>query len=265
LQLQEAAILADVASYCDANGISYYLEAGTLLGAVRHQGFIPWDDDIDTFMLRPDYERFKRGFAADAAMAARYTLYEQELGNTGNVYIKVSRRGTSQTYGWIDDYDYGINVEIFPLDAAPASKLAQAYVRLRALYLNAALWARMTNVSTYRGTRLKTFVLRTLHRLYAHTSVAALARRTAHFASKRPWRESGQVASLCGITAWRSSKPHTVAFYRDKTAVPFEGREYTAPAAWAPYLAYKYGPDYMDLPPENKRVSHPVEAYVLGE
>ena len=73
-------VLADVAEYCDRNGIRYFLVCGTALGAVRHDGFIPWDDDIDIGMPRPDYERFISEYKSE-----KYYLCSHKL-NAGYPY-----------------------------------------------------------------------------------------------------------------------------------------------------------------------------------
>src|SRR5690554_3543177 len=80
LKAVQLGILLDVVSYCENKGISYYLGAGTLLGAIRHNGYIPWDDDIDILMPRPDYERFVQSFNHNArpAEVLKVAAYETD-------------------------------------------------------------------------------------------------------------------------------------------------------------------------------------------
>ena len=105
-------ILIDVASFCERNNIRYYLACGTLLGAVRHKGFIPWDDDVDIMMPRPDFIRFMDLYESD-----RFKGYWPSEGRYyyGKVY-------DPKTIKYEKGYDYkkyqplGVDVDIFPLD-----------------------------------------------------------------------------------------------------------------------------------------------------
>ena len=93
LQLAELNILRDIDSVCRAEGIPYFLECGTLLGAVRHGGFIPWDDDVDVGMLRPDYERFLK--VAPKALGQGYAVCEPRTNpRCAGMFAKVWKRGT---------------------------------------------------------------------------------------------------------------------------------------------------------------------------
>ena len=86
-------MLRALAAFCDENGLRYFLSGGTLLGAIRHQGFIPWDDDIDLMMPRKDFEKLKTVFEAE--LGERFTLCAPELGRGhGMTVCQIKRRGT---------------------------------------------------------------------------------------------------------------------------------------------------------------------------
>ena len=114
----ELNILRELDRICRKHGIRYFADYGTLLGAVRHQGFVPWDDDIDVVMLRPEYERFKQV----AAIEIREPLFFQNTYTDGFVtgFSKIRDSRTSAVE--FPDYDgmhQGIFVDIFPLDDVP--------------------------------------------------------------------------------------------------------------------------------------------------
>lgn len=115
LQQVEADLLAEFADFCEANGLRYYLYAGTLLGAVRHKGFIPWDDDTDVMMPRPDYDRL---MAITRAAGAHGCLMQP--GDDG-YYFHFAKWVDSRTRfvepGVNNPDGYGIFIDIFPLDA----------------------------------------------------------------------------------------------------------------------------------------------------
>ena len=121
LQLTELEILREIKRVCLENGIHFFLCSGTFLGAVRHQGFIPWDDDLDIGMLREDYERFCR--LAPEKLSPDFCLQNW---HTDSAYAlpfgKVRKRNTLLVERKsIQLEENGIYVDVFPFDFAPAS------------------------------------------------------------------------------------------------------------------------------------------------
>lgn len=118
----EIDILFQIKEICDRHNIKWFVEGGTLLGAVRHKGFIPWDDDIDIDMFREDYERFI--FFAKQELKAPYFLQTHEtdsLSMYGHAKVRNSQTMSMQVFEHENqlDYNQGIFVDIFPLDKAP--------------------------------------------------------------------------------------------------------------------------------------------------
>ena len=108
-------LLDDVHTFCETKGLKYSLCGGTLLGAVRHKGYIPWDDDIDLFMPRDDYESFARSFVSNAnyVLDLRNVPYNREL------CLKVCRKGSAMEDTKLRRTMWGINIDIFPIDGCP--------------------------------------------------------------------------------------------------------------------------------------------------
>ena len=130
LQVISLEILKDVDAFCKANGIRYSMAYGTLLGAVRHKGFIPWDDDVDIVMMRSDYERFCREYKSD-----KYELFGNP--RTSDAYVAYARVADmkdteSRTYiPWAGNrQDQGVRIDVFPLDYAPDDEQEQLLQRL---------------------------------------------------------------------------------------------------------------------------------------
>lgn len=123
----ETEILVEVDKFCRKYDIPYSLYCGTLLGAVRHKGFIPWDDDVDICMLRRDYERFIRLWSEQKT--EKYILQCKENDpKTSNSFVKIRKDHTTFMQTGIDenaDYHTGIFIDIFPLDRYPAKRIQQ--------------------------------------------------------------------------------------------------------------------------------------------
>ena len=138
-------ILKVFASFCESNGITYYLAYGTLIGAIRHKGYIPWDDDIDVIMPRPDYNRFIREFKDN-----RYVLFCPE----SNVDCPFSYGKLYDSHTIIEEqtschYRIGLNIDIFILDGMPNNlQAAKKHIR------NCKYWIRLLEINlksaTYR-------------------------------------------------------------------------------------------------------------------
>lgn len=245
----QIAILSYVADFCDQNGIRYWIDCGTLLGAVRHKGYIPWDDDIDVGMLREDYDRFSALFH-DPNGQYRFLCVE----NTPDFYVPHGKVCDNTTVLYEPDengYRSAVNIDIFVYDNAPDDKeaLCKMYNRRDKLH---KIHAVLTSHVAVRGNPVK--------------YVAKLARKGLFkilYGRKEPIREmvanSKQYAALStqcvgNFTAFSRMSCHKHVF-KDFVNVEFEGLQFKAPIGYDEWLRSFYG-DYMTLPPVEERVSH---------
>ena len=242
-------ILIDVASFCEKNGINYFLACGTLLGAVRHNGFIPWDDDIDIIMPRPDYDNFLKSFVSE--------IDEVKDFNSSNLCIetfaKVSRKGTIMIDRELGRKLWGVNIDIFPLDGAPGKGVEDHYSRMLKLYS----WVpRLCPFYKVVGAaKAKWFFKYIIKRLrYPHKGTCQDVKKEL---LSRLYDNSFDFSPLAGAyfgdDGIREFMPKE--WFENYIELDFEGKKYSAISHYDDYLRQLFG-DYMELPPENERHSH---------
>ena len=253
LQLIEVETLERVATFCEERGIRYSLGYGTLLGAIREKGFIPWDDDIDVLMPRPDYERFCKEFSAE-------DLSLHYIKNDKNYWIwfaKVFDDRTLALEGRTETHETSLFVDIFPLDGFPDAKTVQRI----ALKFN-----RLIKYHYFRSRSLTWIMTHTRKRAFykmAMVQVAKLVLKLVFYVFPKRYFAKAitktfshynyDVANVFWLLGMRNAMPRScVDSFVD---VEFEGRKYKAIAGWDTYLSIRYG-DYMTPPPEEERVVH---------
>ena len=238
-------ILCDIEDFCEERGITCYLSGGTLLGAVRHQGFIPWDDDADLMMPRKDYDRFFAEYPA--SRAGRYGVGELSMDRDwywqyGRVWDLHSRL----TVDNLEDRVTGMYVDVFPIDGLPENPLKRKFYYARIVLLRGLGFAavRRSFLEGEKG-RLGKKILRALVRPFG---IRFFSERMVHHARKYPFETSKYVgASLAAHYGERETLPR--AAMEGKVLLPFEGRMFPAPSGYREYLTHLYG-NYMEIPPD---------------
>lgn len=242
-------ILDVVDRFCKENGLRYSLAYGTLIGAVRHKGFIPWDDDIDLMMPRPDYERFIRDFQDKnyflTDLASRDDCVE--------TFLKVCKKGTVMVDRTFGRELWGVNIDIFPIDGAPSEGLDKHYEALDTV--RELLFRLCPYYKSVRKGRLALklkYILKRIRYPY-FGSFRSLKARLVNNQKSIPYN----AADVVGVY-FASEKNRTFLekrVYDDIGVLPFEGGIYPALKHYDVYLTKLYG-EYMQLPPLEKRVSH---------
>ena len=263
IQHFEFEILKYIRDVCDRNGLRYYLAYGTLIGAVRHQGFIPWDDDIDIHMPREDYEKFVDLVTADPHPYYRLISGETEPKFT-HILAKVidSRTQLTQIARWRDGVQLGLYVDIFVLDGAGNSQdeAEEIYRKAFSLFYQ---WRRSVKTmfepeERYPDANQFVNFLRWLY----HTPQRLLGhgywrRKHVAYCLERHYDECEWVGAMAAGTGRASRNVWKREWFGDGTDVSFQGETFRAPANWDAVLRPEYG-DYMELPPAEKRHSkHP--------
>lgn len=240
-------ILDAVAQFCDANGICYWLDSGTLLGAIRHKGYIPWDDDIDLGMLRADYDRFLSCFNKSND---RYRVVSIELDpKFGFSFAKVCDTATVLYEPNENGRKLSVNIDIFVYDNAPdddrqLKKMYDKRDRLRRIYdykYDPIDWNEKLKSVLRLGRRI---VFRTF---FPQNTIRLMAENSKKYADC----ETECVGDFTAYTRMVCSKRVFDSFIE----VEFEGKLYKAPVGYDEWLRSFYG-DYMQLPPEEERVTH---------
>lgn len=249
LQLLELEILKEFDKYCRDNRLSYILAAGTLLGAIRHKGFIPWDDDVDVLMPREDYEKFRSTFKHQ-----RYIV--RSIKNDTNwpyAYTKCLDLKTE-----LDEHIHGANpigvfIDVFPLDGLPDNKFKSKFHFLKLDILKRilayGLISKRPKDENIIIRCVKTIVSR-LCRLFNRQSII---RKIDKLASKYPYEQSNFVAhQVLGYGYKERIEKEKMDKYKE---FEFEKGFYYGPIGYDDYLTNLFG-EYMKLPPISKRTSH---------
>ena len=248
----EQSILDEIARVCEENDLRYSLAYGTLLGAVRHKGFIPWDDDVDIMMPREDYEKLMELWpevAPDGLILDRCDLDPENC----NVFAKVRKDHSTflQFPSEVrSDHHKGIFNDIFPADHVPKSRLAQ-----KLQYLDFAFMLLFNRGYPSGSGGVIEAAERVLLRLVPKKRYYSISR---FFGRRgRRWNSKPAAGLVYPVTIRDCKRYYPADLFDQLQKIPFHGQTYFAFAKAEEFLTIRYG-DYLQLPPEEDRVwKHP--------
>lgn len=245
-QLKSIGLLEAIDKVCREHGITYYLIAGTLLGAVRHKGFIPWDDDMDIALMRKDYDLLMSH--AGHWVPAPYGIVDHEnCSHYPKYFAKLENTDTTIVERLYLGYAGGIYMDIFPLDDVPDNRL------LRALHFYRFNFARKLLYFAYRdpfkhGHGIRSWFPRLIQKIFTREQLHRHCQSVL-----REWNGKEGCNHVMthddGLCAYRKD------IFGKPSTVEFEGVQACAPHDPEGFLVPYYG-DYMTPPPVEKRVSH---------
>ena len=251
VQKTELAILEAVDRFCRENNIDYSLSYGTLIGAVRHKGFIPWDDDIDLMMKRDDYDRFIQLWTKDPPEGF-FLQTEVTDPKYMNNFLKIRKTNTTFIQNEKEKncgYHTGIFIDIFPVDRVAPEGFARK-MQFRFCQIN------MLMTRNHRS-RKKGFagVVETV--LLSLPAPLKKALKNYSYKQKTKWNRSNvpDLPLFWNGTMYGARKYFQPDLFDGYIEMPFEGHSFKAFKCYDSFLKSYFG-DYMKLPPENKRVTH---------
>ena len=260
IQTLELEILIEFDRICKLHGLRYYLAGGTLLGAIRHKGFIPWDDDIDICMPRKEYIKF-------LSMSDQLPKHLEVRSNLKNNFVfpftKLINLDTrielNLTHGNTDDHLW---VDVFPVDGLPddIEEVSTIYTKCNfyrtILGLNDARLGE--GLTTFR--KYMKYLLKPIACIYGSKRCTDNIERIA---AMYPYDE----AKYVGVITWGLygvGERMLKSEFEKAVEVEFEGQKFPTFSCWDSYLKGLYG-DYMQLPPVEKRKTHEMVAYLIEE
>ena len=241
-------IMDDVHDFCENNGIKYSLCGGSLLGAVRHHGYIPWDDDIDIMMARPDFEKFISEYISDKSYL-KIDYYRNNPHYVGAFAKVIDLRTSAEGPNIIDDRH--VFIDIFPIDSMPSENEIDGYIeKIREVlttlrktgkyYLYASSF--LEQVMFYIKYVLKTISLPSRNKCFA---------RLEEIIGAYPYGSTPFAGVSVGQYAKKEWMPKHI--FENFQLMDFEGRKYSWISEYDKYLKCLYK-DYMTLPPEEQRI-----------
>lgn len=268
-------MLKDFIVVADKYNLKYSLGGGSVLGAVRHNGFIPWDDDIDINMPRADYIKFERIF--DKELSDKYILCAPSTGNNhGMSSIQIKRKGTIyKSFNELSksEEQCGIYIDIFVIENVYNYKIIRLVQGVLSLGFGYLLTCRKT---LYDLPLLKPYIAKNKELKNAFYKKARIGRMTSFINLDRMTRLTDKIYSICKndnsmYVTFPSGRKH---FFGEMTKreelttyikADFDGVMVNIPKEYDSYMRRLYGTNYMELPPTSKREQHPLMKLNFGE
>lgn len=243
-------MLLEVKRICEKYEIKYSLIGGSLLGAVRHQGYIPWDDDADIGILRRDYEKFRKVCNKELDSDRFYFQDDRNTEGYRWGYGKLRRKNTLFLRENQEHLDFGqeIFIDIFPLDYAPDNMVLRIIHMFHCFCIRKMLWSPVG----------------------ARTEKNGLKKGAYYFMSKIPKRwiyrhyyryiRARKKSQTVRINLFPTRKPYgfPIEYFEQLKDFQFEGQTFPGTVSYKEYLRVKYG-DFMKMPPKELQKIHPVE------
>lgn len=244
-------IMKHVHDFCVSHNIKYFICSGTLIGAIRHKGFIPWDDDIDIMLPRNDYERFIELFSKEKG---RYMLWSHRIQHDYPYpYAKVTDQSTIKLENLTCRVDLGVDIDVFPIDDLPDDEqlvnraiqkgkrlLFQRNLKLISLSKNRSFFK---NIALVLGRMALSY--KSIYKINLE-----LDKNAVQFNGCEGTMSADLVYCIAGNKEIKERDS-----YAETVLVPFENEEFYAPMGYDKFLRSHYG-DYMQLPPIDKQISH---------
>ncbi len=252
LQMIQLEMLVEVDRICKKQGIKYNIIAGTLLGAIRHGGYIPWDDDADVAFLRPEYERFRE--ACITELDKTRFIFQDHRNTKGYRwgYGKLRRKNTLFLREFQEHMPYmqGVFIDIFPLDGVPDNYILRSMKNFECFCVRKILWSKVGKMAE------KDFCKRQIYKALDKIPERYIFRYYHSMICKANKKRTRMVRVLMFPTP-NSEYGYYRNWYENSKETVFEGRIFQGIKDYDSYLSFKFG-DYMKLPPEEKRKVHPV-------
>ena len=247
LQLIELEMLIEVDRICRKHNIHYSLTGGTLIGAVRHKGFIPWDDDLDVMFIHEEYERFyeacktdldtSRFFFQDYRTDPHYLWGYGKMRRIGTEYIKSGQESLKQKTG--------VCIDLFNFSNVPDSRLKRKFFHTIMFCIRKTLYSEMgRHIEKSRFLRMWYSILSCIPSRFVNNIRLKIVK---HYQKKQTANVSCSALPIPYLIDGFDKK-----VFEEYTYLPFENREFMATAHWDYYLSAEYG-DYMQLPKEENR------------
>lgn len=247
----ELELLKKIDKICKEANVQYYLAGGTLLGAVRHQGFIPWDDDIDLIMKRRDYEKLKEYMKNHEKKGIQLLSYDITEGYY-YPFMKIVDTTTVLIEHNVKPYSMGVYIDIFPIDGFPSNKFIGKLHFSKIMFYRKSL--SMYQVPEFHtNMRYFKFLKKWWFQWSQKKGYKYLIQHIEKLATKYEYEDS----KLGGCVVHGYGLPEIVSTdsYKETIYLPFEDEKFPCQKGYDEYLTGLYG-DYMKLPPKEKQVTH---------
>lgn len=239
--------------FCEKNDLTYFFCGGCLIGAIREKGFIPWDDDIDIFMPREDYERLIEIFNEKSGVDRYFLQVSEKDKLTKNLFATICDSETTfiKTYQSDLDINHGIVLDILPIDGCPSSKVKRLFQIVNALFYSLYLIGEAPENNGKIIYLAGKFLLGLVPFKSLRWKIAMSAKRKM---TKYSIKDCEYTTELCS-GHYYMKKRYLSADFEKAVYLDFEGLKIPAPVGYNDYLSKAFG-DYMTLPPESERVCH---------